>query len=213
MFNPYHSLIFIHDVNKTSWQRLLRTQPITSHFHSYLCCVSPYCHIKFDSPVIRILKPIHISARYHPTNLLSPYSWMFYPGELLYTPGLTQPLRNYSWLYLGEYSRRVTTDSQRSQMVRLFLSGVSFPLSRLLGVQSNNVVQQLRLIRRGKEILAILGLQEVFMHRPIPHLSRRLKFNPSGVLPNIRPSRLPQRSSRETTSDVSLDRHSYFNDH
>jgi hypothetical protein len=123
-----HNLIFIPDVNKTLWQRLMRMQPITSHFHSYLCCVSPYCRIKFDSTVIRILKLIHISAWYHPTNLLFLYTRMFYPGELLYTHCLTQPLRNYSWLYLGEYSRRVTTDSQRSQMVRLFLSAVSFSL-------------------------------------------------------------------------------------
>jgi len=69
--NPYHSLISIPDVNKTLWQRPMRMHPITSHFHSYLCSVSPYCHIKFDSPVIRILKRTHISAWYHPTNLLT----------------------------------------------------------------------------------------------------------------------------------------------
>lgn len=123
--NPCHSLISIPDVNKTLWQRPMRMQPITSHFHSYLCSVSPYRHIKFDSPVIRILKRTHISAWYHPTNLLSQYTWMFSPGELLYTHGPTQLLRNYSWLYLGEYSRRVTTDPQRSQTFHLFLCGVS----------------------------------------------------------------------------------------
>ena len=69
--NPCHSLISIPDVNKTLWQRPMRMHPITSHFHSYSCSVSPYCHIKFDSPVIRILKRTHISAWYHPTNLLT----------------------------------------------------------------------------------------------------------------------------------------------
>jgi len=69
--NPCYSLISIPDVNKTLWQHPLRMQPITSHFHSYLCSVSPYCHIKFDSPVIRILKLTHISVWYHPTNLLT----------------------------------------------------------------------------------------------------------------------------------------------
>lgn len=85
-FNPYHRLISIPDVNKTLWQRLMRMQPITSHFHSYLCCVSPYCHIKFDSPVIRILKLTHISAWYHPTNLLTvPAHMNVYPlGVTLY---------------------------------------------------------------------------------------------------------------------------------
>ena len=69
--NPCHSLISIHDVNKTLWQRPMRMQPITSHFHPYLCTVSPYCHIKFDSPVIRILKRTHISAWDHSINLLT----------------------------------------------------------------------------------------------------------------------------------------------
>lgn len=69
--NPCYSLISIPDVTKTLWQHPMRMEPITSHFHSYLCSVSPYCHIKFDSPVIRILKLTHISAWYHPTNLLT----------------------------------------------------------------------------------------------------------------------------------------------
>ena len=70
-------------------------------------------------------------------------------------------------------------------MVRLLLCGVSFPLSRLRGVQSNNSVQRLRLIRGGKEILAVLRPQKECSRTDLFYMSRPLKRNPSGVLSSI----------------------------